>query len=90
MYLDSSGAPIVGSDRMTVGLSPTTMHVDPVSGLPESMAAAPGTTVIVQPATTAPVASSGFPWLLLALAGVAYYGYKEGWFAELMGMVNAD
>lgn len=70
---------VYGSDQMTVGLSPTTMHVDPVSGLPESQAVAPGTTVVVAPPT-----SSGVPWmLLLALTGLAWYGYKQGWFDGL-------
>lgn len=88
MYLgsDFNSIPVVGSDRVTTGLSPVTMHVDPVSGLPETMAASPGTTVIVQSA--APVASGGVPWMLLALAGVAYYGYREGWFTELLGEVG--
>ncbi len=71
---------VYGSDQ-TLGYSPTTMHVDPVSGLPESQAVAPGTTVVVAPSAPA---SSGVPWLLLlALAGVAWYGYKQGWFAGL-------
>jgi hypothetical protein len=60
---------VIGSDALTVGLSPTTMHVDPVSGLPEAQAVAPGTTVVVAPAVPA---SGGFPWMLLALAGVAW------------------
>ena len=84
MYLgdfnSSIAVPIVGSDYVTTGLSPTTMHVDPVSGLPESQAVAPGTTVVVAPAAPA---SSGFPWMLLALAGVAWYGWEQGWFKGL-------
>lgn len=80
-YLNSNlGIPIVGSDYVTTGLSPTTMHVDPVSGLPEAQAVAPGTTVVVAPAA----ASSGFPWMLLALAGVAWYGWEHGWFKWLL------
>lgn len=79
---------VYGSDRLTTGLSPTTMHVDPVSGFPEAQAVAPGTTVIVAP-STAPVASGGVPWmLLLMLAGVGYYGYKQGWFTELLQEVG--
>lgn len=87
MYLNGIGdfsnlaVPIVGSDMITTGLSPTTMHVDPVSGLPESQAVAPGTTVVVAPAVPSP---SGFPWMLLALAGVAWYGWEQGWFAGLL------
>ncbi len=91
MYLSGIGdqnsslaIPIVGSDAMTVGLSPTTMHVDPVSGLPESQAVAPGTTVVVAPAP----ASSGFPWMLLVVAGVAWYGYEQGWFKGLLDQFN--
>lgn len=75
---------VFGSDQ-TLGYSATTMHVDPVSGLPESIAAAPGTTVVVAPAAPA---SSGFPWMLLLLAGVAWYGYKEGWFTGLLQSVG--
>lgn len=72
---------VFGSDQ-TLGYSATTMHVDPVSGLPETMAAAPGTTVVVAPAAPA---SSGVPWmLLLVVAGVAWYGYKQGWFTEIL------
>jgi hypothetical protein len=42
--------------------------------------AAPEPPVVV----VAPPTSSGVPWLLLlALAGVAWYGYKQGWFAGL-------
>ncbi len=83
MYLgdfnSSVAVPIVGSDAITVGLSPTTMHVDPVSGLPEVYAVAPGTAVVVQPAT------SGVPlWLIAALALGAWYGYKRGWFSGLL------
>lgn len=69
------GAPIVGSD-MTVGYSPTTMHADPYTGAPIGQAPV----VVVAPTP----ASSGVPWmLLLVLAGVAWYGYKQGWFAGL-------
>jgi len=68
--------PIMGSD-MTVGYSPTTMHADPMTGLPIGQAPV----VVVAPAAPA---SSGVPWmLLLVLAGVAWYGYKQGWFAGL-------
>lgn len=63
--------PIMGSD-LTVGYSPTTMHADPL--------AQPAPVVVVAPAPT----SSGVPWmLLLALAGLAWYGYKQGWFDGL-------
>ena len=80
MNFGGFNAGVYGSDQMTVGLSPTTMHVDPVSGLPEAQAVAPGTTVVVAPTP----ASGGVPWmLLLVLAGVAWYGYKQGWFAGL-------
>lgn len=86
MYLSGIGSsdssvavPIVGSDRVTTGYSPTTMHVDPVTGVPFDQEAA-NTTVIVQPVP----ASSGMSWMLiLALAGIAYYGYKQGWFDGL-------
>ncbi len=67
----SLAVPIVGSD-LTTGYSPTTMHMNPA---PQS---AP--VVVVAPAP----ASSAVPWLLLlALAGVAWYGYKQGWFDGL-------
>lgn len=83
MYLGSLtpnvAVPIVGSDRITQGLSPTTMHVDPVSGLPMTEALAVPVAV-VQPA------SSGVPWvLLLIVAGVAWYGWEHGWFKGLVG-----
>ena len=82
--------PIVGSDAMTTGLSPTTMHVDPVSGLPEAMAVAPGTTVVVTPAAAAPASSGMSPLFLIALAGVAWYGYKQGWFTEILQKLGVE
>lgn len=73
----SLASPIMGSD-LTVGYSPTTMHMDPF--------AQPAPVVVVAPAAPA---SSGVPWmLLLVLAGVAYYGYKQGWFTELLEEVG--
>lgn len=91
MYLgdfnSSVAIPIVGSDRITMGLSPTTMHVDPVSGLPESQAVAPGTTVVVAPAA-APVASGMSPLLIAALALGAWYAYKQGWFTQILSEVG--
>lgn len=83
MYLGdfdpSVAVPIVGSDRITQGLSPTTMHIDPVSGLPMSEAmAAP--VAVVQPAS-----SNMSLWLIAALALVAWYGWEHGWFRGLFG-----
>lgn len=79
----SLAVPIMGSDRASVGYSPTTMHVDPSTGLTFASEAAP--VVVIAPAP----ASSGVPWmLLLALAGVAWYGYKQGWFTEILQSVG--
>jgi len=86
MYLAGLGdnssvaVPIVGSDRATIGFSPTTMHVDPVSGLPEAQAVAPGTTVVV----AAPASSGPSIWLLGALAFGAWYAYEHGWFQKAL------
>lgn len=63
--------PILGSDALTVGLSPTSMHADP-SGLSAPVA------VIVAPA------SSGISlWMLVALALGGWYAYKQGWLGGL-------
>ena len=63
--------PIIGSDRITMGLSPTSMHLDP-SGLSAPVA------VIVAPA------SSGISlWLIVALALGGWYAYKQGWLGGL-------
>lgn len=92
MYLNGIGdqvssvaVPIVGSDAITVGLSPSTMHVDPVSGLPEAAAIAPGTTVVVQSAT-----SGVSLWLIAALALGAWYGYKQGWFHQALDALGIN
>lgn len=86
MYLSGIGdnssvaVPITGSDRMTTGYSPSTMHVDPTTGMDyASEAAQPAVTVVVQPA-------SGLSPMLIfaALALVAWYGYKQGWFTEIL------
>lgn len=76
--------PVTGSDRMTTGFSPATMHVDPVTGIPFSQEAAqPAVTVVVPPA------SSGVSWLLVAaLALGAWYAYKQGWFNEALAALG--
>lgn len=80
--------PITGSDRVTTGYSPSTMHVDPASGVDyvtETMQAeAPApVTVVVTPASTGPSML-----LLAALAFGAWYAYKQGWFTEILQSVG--
>jgi hypothetical protein len=60
--------PIVGSDQLTMGLTPTSMHANP------------GALAVVPVATVAAPASgsSSLVWIaLLALAG--WYAWKKGW-----------
>jgi hypothetical protein len=87
MYLSGIGAsnssvavPIVGSDRITTGYSPSTMHVDPVSGIPFEQEAAQAAVIVVQPA------SHGVSlWLIAALALGAWWAYRQGWFTSMEG-----
>ena len=73
--------PIVGSDVLTVGFSPTTMHIDPVSGLTFAQDAANAQAAAA--AASAPAATSGVPWFwLLLIGGVGWYAYSQGWFAH--------
>lgn len=75
-FNSSVASPIMGAD-LTAGFTPSTMHNDPYTGLPIGQAPV----VVIAP--QAPTLS-GVPWmLLLVLAGVAWYGYKQGWFAGL-------
>jgi hypothetical protein len=72
---DIAYAPIRGSDRLTVGLTPSTMHANP--GIDPSAAVAMPASVAAVPAAAS---SSSLIWIAI-LAFAAWYAWKKGWLA---------
>lgn len=88
LITSAASQPITGSDMVTTGYSPDTMHVNPVTGVPfydEQQAAIAAQQAAAVAAAQPQGMSTGTLILLAAVAWGAWYGYKHGWFNDIVG-----
>lgn len=93
MYLgdfnSAVAVPITGSDRVTTGYSPSTMHIDPVTGIPFGQELVMPVDAVVLPLPLQPASNGLSPLIMFVVVGaIAWYGYKQGWFTEILQSVG--